>query len=84
MRAAVFEEPGAPDDVLSVQDVPAPEPGPDDVLVQVERSVIQPADSMFIRAHYRIRPNLPQAAGLEGTGAVVAAGVRATIVAGRA
>jgi NADPH:quinone reductase-like Zn-dependent oxidoreductase len=80
--AAVFQEPGEPADVLHVRDVPPPEPGPDDVLVRVDASVVQPADAMFIRGRYRIRPNLPQVAGLEGTGIVVAAGPRAMIVAG--
>ncbi len=33
MRAAIFEQAGEPVHVLTVQDVPAPEPGPDEVVV---------------------------------------------------
>jgi NADPH:quinone reductase-like Zn-dependent oxidoreductase len=54
--AARFERSGEPADVLSVDEVRAAVPGPGEVLVAMQASVVQPADSMFIRGQYRIRP----------------------------
>jgi NADPH:quinone reductase len=82
VRAAVFEQAGDPGHVLTVRDVAAPEPGPNEVVVRVDTSVVQPADSMFIRGRYRIQPAFPQVAGLEGTGTVVTAGAGSTIATG--
>jgi len=44
MRAAVYEKTGASADVLRVQDVPAPEPGPGEVRVKVDCSGVNPTD----------------------------------------
>jgi NADPH:quinone reductase-like Zn-dependent oxidoreductase len=74
MQAVAFERMGEPEDVLAVVDAPAPEPGPGQVLVRVVVRPIHPADFMFIRGAYRVAPRLPQVAGLEGAGVVVAAG----------
>ena len=41
MRAVVITEPGGPD-VLKIQEVPDPTPGPDDVLVEVKASALKP------------------------------------------
>src|SRR5262245_59081807 len=79
MRAAVFERVGDPVTVLSVRDVETPVPTAGEVLVDVDASVVQPADLMFIRGSYRIRPQFPQVAGLEGTGIIAAAGAGSTI-----
>jgi NADPH:quinone reductase len=43
MRAVVVERPGGPD-ALTVVDVPAPTPGPDEVLVEVEAVGVNPVD----------------------------------------
>ena len=69
--AVRFERTGEPTNVLSVDEIRAPVPGPGEVLVAMQASVVQPADSMFVRGDYRIRPSFPQVAGLEGTGIVV-------------
>jgi NADPH:quinone reductase-like Zn-dependent oxidoreductase len=82
MRAAVFRRLGDPSAVLSVEDVATPVVSPGEVLVEVDASVVQPADLMFIRGNYRIRPSFPQVAGLEGTGMVVATGTAATVSSG--
>jgi NADPH:quinone reductase-like Zn-dependent oxidoreductase len=82
VRAVVFEQTGEPAHVLSLQDIPAPEPGPGEVIVHVDRSVVQPADFMFVRGRYRIRPSFPQVAGLEGTGLVVDGGAESIIATG--
>jgi NADPH:quinone reductase-like Zn-dependent oxidoreductase len=74
MRAARFNRAGEPADVLSVDEAATPVLGAGEVLVAVEVSVVQPADWMFIRGRYRIRPSFPQVAGLERTGLIVDAG----------
>jgi len=79
MRAAVFETAGKPEDVLQLRTVPVPTPGPGEVLVKIEARPIQPADFMFIGGRYRIKPQYPQIAGLEGFGAVIASGAGASI-----
>jgi NADPH:quinone reductase-like Zn-dependent oxidoreductase len=71
MRAAVFRQVGDPGKVLHVEHVAAPDLSPTEVLVDVDASVVQPADFMFVRGQYRIQPRLPQVAGLEGSGVVV-------------
>jgi hypothetical protein len=49
MRVAVFEEFGDPNVVLTVTDVGAPVLAPGEVLIDMDASVVQPADSIFIR-----------------------------------
>jgi NADPH:quinone reductase len=44
MRAAVYRSTGAARDVLRVEDVPRPEPGPGEVLVRVRASGVNPTD----------------------------------------
>jgi NADPH:quinone reductase-like Zn-dependent oxidoreductase len=74
MKAAVFAETGTPQDRLQLQDVEVPAPHEGEALVRVDARPIQPADFMFIEGRYRIKPALPQIAGLEGTGTVVSSG----------
>ncbi len=44
MRAALYSETGKAADVLRVEEVPRPEPGPGEVLVRVYASGINPTD----------------------------------------
>lgn len=44
MRAALYRTAGAAADVLTVEDIDRPEPGPDEVLVRVHASGINPTD----------------------------------------
>lgn len=44
MRAAVFRKTGAARDVLSVEEVEAPQPGPGEVRVRITRSGVNPTD----------------------------------------
>lgn len=74
MKAIVFDKVGEPEDVLKLADVAPLEPSSEDVVVKVSARPIHPADLAFIRGQYRVRPQLPQAAGLEGVGTVVDAG----------
>jgi NADPH2:quinone reductase len=44
MRAAIYQQPGAVNDVLEVTDVPTPEPGPGEVRVRIEFTGLNPTD----------------------------------------
>jgi NADPH:quinone reductase-like Zn-dependent oxidoreductase len=68
MRAIVVEEFGGPD-VLRVQDVPLPQPGPGEVLVRVSSAGIGPWDVAQRKGHLRAEP--PFVPGFECAGTVV-------------
>lgn len=74
MKAIVFDRAGEPDQVLRLDDVSEPEPRAGEQLVRLTARPIHPADLSFIRGQYRIRPSLPQVAGLEGIGVVLGRG----------
>lgn len=79
MRAVVITEPGDAD-VLAVQDVPEPVPGPEEVLVAVRATALNRADLLQRRGFYpepgpKREHEVP---GMELAGTVVARGERAT------
>ena len=74
MKAIVFEEFGEPAEVLKIQDVAEPEPGPGQVLVKMIASPINPSDMMYIRGVYGHTPELPATPGFEGVGVVESSG----------
>lgn len=74
MKAVVFDKPGEPGAVLALRDVPRPEPGLREALIQVEASRLTPSDVMFIQGTYRNQPVFPQTAGMEAVGTIVALG----------
>ena len=74
MRALRFSNVGDPMQVLHLDDVPAPEPGPGDVRVRVTHRPINPSDLLTIQGFYPKRPPLPGSPGLEGVGVVDAVG----------
>jgi NADPH:quinone reductase-like Zn-dependent oxidoreductase len=82
MKALVFERVGSAAEVLSLREVAAPEVSAGDVLIQVEARPVHPADISFVRNTYRIRPKLPQIAGLSGVGRVVAVGAAVEVTVG--
>ncbi|GAA3568010.1 NAD(P)H-quinone oxidoreductase [Microlunatus spumicola] len=73
MRAVVVSEPGGPD-VLRVEDVPAPEAGPGEVLVDVVGAGVNRADLMQRQGHYPPPPGASEIIGLEVSGHVAALG----------
>ncbi|MEO1996477.1 MAG: alcohol dehydrogenase catalytic domain-containing protein, partial [Planctomycetaceae bacterium] len=70
MQAIIFERFGAPSEVLSLQDVPQPEPQRDQVRVRMLSSPINPSDLMYVRGDYSVQPTLPATPGFEGVGIV--------------
>ncbi len=78
MRAVVLTEYGGPE-VLRVSDTPAPTPGPDEILVDVEHSAVNRADVLQRMGLYPDprRPSV-EIPGLEYAGTVAALGERVT------
>lgn len=65
---------GKPDEVLQYETLELPEPGPDEVLLEVEASVIHPSDfGMILGSYGKLRP-LPAVAGREGVARIRALG----------
>ena len=74
MRAIVFERNGGPE-VLEVKDVPAPEPGPDEVLIDVEAVGVNYRDVYERRGGGYGSPP-PAIIGVEGAGQIHDTGER--------
>ena len=74
MRALVQPRFGDPAEVLSVQEVPDPEPGPGQVLMRVLLSPIHNHDLWTVRGIYGFKPEMPARAGTEAVGVVEALG----------
>jgi NADPH:quinone reductase-like Zn-dependent oxidoreductase len=70
MKAVQFVRYGDPE-VLQVQEMPDPTPGPDDVLLEVKATTVNRLD-LFQRAGSRPVPALPFTPGLEAAGIVLA------------
>ena len=69
MKAIQFAQYGEPD-VLQVQDIPEPTPGPEDVLIQVKATTVNRLD-LFQRDGSRPVGKLPFTPGLEAAGVVM-------------
>jgi NADPH:quinone reductase len=59
---------------LTVEEVPAPEPGSGEVLIRVEACGVNFADTLIVEGRYQTRPPLPFAPGGEVAGVVAALG----------
>jgi putative PIG3 family NAD(P)H quinone oxidoreductase len=73
MRAVIVTENGPPER-LSIGEVPTPEPGPDEVLVQVHVTALNRADTFQRRGHYPPPEGASEILGLEMAGTVAATG----------
>lgn len=77
MRAVVLERHGGPE-VLQVRDVPDPQPGPDEVVVEVVATALNRADVLQRMGLYPGPPMAYEIPGMELSGRVAALGDRAT------
>jgi putative PIG3 family NAD(P)H quinone oxidoreductase len=73
MRAITVREPGGPD-VLEWTEVPDPEPGPGEVLIDVAASAVNRADLLQRQGAYPPPPGASTVIGLECSGRVAALG----------
>ncbi|MFI6489733.1 zinc-dependent alcohol dehydrogenase family protein [Streptomyces sp. NPDC050564] len=73
-RTVLFHELGGPD-VLKIEDVEVPAPGPGEVLVRVEALGLNRAEALFRAGTYYYQPTLPASRlGYEASGTVEAVG----------
>lgn len=73
MRAVVVRDYGAAD-VLRVESVPIPQPGPGEVLVRLIAAGVNPVDTYLRSGTQGYRPTLPFTPGWDGAGMVAAVG----------
>jgi putative PIG3 family NAD(P)H quinone oxidoreductase len=73
VHAIVITKPGGPD-VLRWQQVPDPEPGPGDVLIEIAAAGVNRADLMQRQGFYPPPPGAPLYPGLECSGTVIGTG----------
>ena len=73
MRAVVVSQPGDVD-ALQVVDLPMPEPGPGEVLIEVAAAGVNRADLMQRRGFYDPPPGATPVLGLECSGSIAAVG----------
>jgi NADPH2:quinone reductase len=74
MRALVQPQFGDPAEVLSVEEVLDPQPGPGQALVRVLLSPIHNHDLWTVRGSYGFKPEMPARAGTEAVGVIEALG----------
>src|SRR2546426_2757438 len=77
MRAVICRAWGEVDD-LRVEEVSAPTPGPDDVLIAVKATAVNYADALMTAGRYQTKPDLRFSPGREPAGVVAEWGQRVT------
>ena len=73
MRAVVITQPGGPE-VLRLEEVPDPVPGPGEVLVAVAAAGLNRADVLQRQGHYPPPPGSPPYPGMECSGRIIGLG----------
>lgn len=76
MKAAIFHEHGGPE-VVRIEDVPRPEPGPGEALVEVRAAAMNHLD-LWVRRGLPIETTMPHIGGSDVAGVVVALGAEGT------
>jgi len=74
MKALIFRETGEPKSILKLAEIPTPLLAPNEALVRVLLSPINPSDLHMVRGRYGYQPELPASPGAEGVGIVEAVG----------
>ncbi len=70
MRALTHDQFGDPTEVLSITEIPQPDPGPGEVRVRMLLSPIHNHDLLTIRGAYGFKPTMPARAGTEAVGII--------------
>jgi NADPH:quinone reductase len=76
MKAVVITRFGGPE-VLEIRELPQPQPGPEEVLIQVHGTALNRADLLQRQGRYAAPPGASEIPGLEFAGAVVELGTNA-------
>jgi NADPH2:quinone reductase len=79
MKAIRVHEFGEPE-VMRLEDVPALEPGPEQVIVSVKAAGVNPVDTYIRSGQYARRPDLPYTPGMDGAGTVESIGERVKLL----
>jgi putative PIG3 family NAD(P)H quinone oxidoreductase len=77
MRAVTVAEPGGPE-ALTISELPDPEPGPGDVLIDIAATAVNRADLLQRRGFYPPPPGASGVIGLECSGTIAAVGENVT------
>ncbi len=72
MKAVRFYEVGEPEDIVRVEDVPAPTPRRGEALVRLTARPVSPSVLLALRGKYGVHLDLPAVPGAEGAGVVAA------------
>lgn len=73
MKAVVCHAVGTPEDLV-VDDLPDPEPGPGDLLVDVKAAAVTYPDLLMVGGKYQFTPDYPYIPGSEAAGVVIGIG----------
>lgn len=73
MRGICVRQFGGPE-VLKMEELPTPEPGPGQVLVSIRAAGVNPVDTYIRSGTYHLKPELPFTPGKDGAGVVAAVG----------
>jgi len=73
MKAIRVHKFGGPE-VMQIEEVPTPKPGPGQVLVQILAAGVNPADTYARTGNYAVLPSLPYTPGTDGAGVVESIG----------
>ena len=73
MKAIRVHEFGGPE-VMKLEEVPDPQPGPSEVVVRVHAVGVNPVEAYIRTGTYAAKPNLPYTPGQDGSGVVLKAG----------
>jgi NADPH2:quinone reductase len=74
MHAWQVHELGDPQEVLKLEEVEKPEPGPGEVVVEVEAAALNFFDILLCKGEYQEHPDLPFTPGAEVSGTIVEVG----------
>lgn len=74
MKAWRVHSNGEPREVMRLEEIPAPEPGPGELTVRVRAANVNFPDALMCRGEYQVKPPFPFTPGVELCGEVLAAG----------